>query len=139
MMRARLFLGVFVFSLLAMFSAYGCAYAFARWISEIHFYWQSGWNFDLPHPVYAADKSFAPRQTSNFDRVLYGWPLQVIVFASGYFSMEKILRQAVTMPQPAKLPPLRKRPAFWLAAALLAMAIGLMIFSHFVVASMRQR
>ena len=136
-MPIRLFLGVFVFGSMAMFFAYGCAYALIRWIDEIHFYWQSGWNFDLPHPAYAADKGFEPRQASNFDRILYGSPLQIIAFSSGYFTIEKLLKQAVTAPPPANLPPLRKRPAFWLAMCVFAMAIGLMIFTHFVTASMR--
>ncbi|PZF76029.1 hypothetical protein DK847_15405 [Aestuariivirga litoralis] len=136
-MNIRLFFGVFVFGIMAMTSALMCATALFRWIGEIHFYWQSGWNFDLPHPVHAGDDSIAPKQASNFDRIVYGWPLRILVFASTYVSMEKLLKQIVFAPPPVNPPPLHKRPAFWLAIVLFALATGLMISAPFIVKSMR--
>lgn len=136
-MNNRLFFSVFVFGIMAMTSALMCVTALFSWIGDVYFYWQSGWNFDLPHPVHAGDESIAPKQASNFDRVVYGWPQQIFVFASMYVSMEKLLKQIVSAPPPVNPPPLHKRPAFWLAVVLFALAIALMLSTTFIAASMR--
>jgi amino acid transporter len=52
----------------------------AMWMTEINFYWQAGWNSDLPSPGRPLPPFFPlAGWTDNFRRVAVGWPFELLL------------------------------------------------------------
>jgi hypothetical protein len=127
----RLFGLAFFGSGMLMFG-FAFVYAGVMWIREILFYSQTGWNFDLPPP--GLHGFIEPNMESNFNRLVYGWPLEMAqfgFFTLTFFSVFKLCLSphAYSAASRAQSPGTR-RTRMWIVVLALSSAFAALLFAR---------
>lgn len=90
------------------------ALSLTEWLRDIQFYWQQGWNFDLPPPGPTSRNISDLGDNDNFNRVLFGLPLNILV--DGYFCFILLKWTSSSI----RNPPPEARGHYWIGLLLIA-------------------